>query len=111
MKTAAQNGGMAFGQEMIIYNDTIRETVRMEDKEYIYRVLCEKDGRLCVIESERKVKFDDFKKRLMDYGVSNAIYTDMGNGWNYAWYRSDGKIIILQPYKHPYCTNWITFYR
>ena len=43
--------------------------------------------------------------------VKHAIYTDMSNGWNYAWYRSETGIVEFQPYKHPYSTNWITFYK
>lgn len=112
LRNAANNGGAAFAQEMIIYNDTIRETVRPNNgKPNVFRALCEHNGKLCVIETTMSISFGDFKKILKNYGVKHAIYTDMGNGWNYAWYRSDGKLVILQPYKHPYCTNWVTFYK
>ena len=111
LRNAANNGGAAFAQEMIIYNDTIRETTREDRNCNFFRALCEHNGKLCVIETTMSISFGDFKKILKNYGVKHAIYTDMGNGWNYAWYRSETGIVELQPYKHPYCTNWITCYR
>lgn len=112
LRNAANNGGAAFAQEMIIYNDTIRETVRPNNgKPNVFRALCEYNGKLCVIESLQIIQFGDFKKKLQIYGVTHAINTDMGSGWNHAWYRSETGIVELQPYKHPYCTNWVTFYK
>ncbi len=111
MLLAAEQGGAGFSQELLILNGEIQKTNRGDNNQNIFRALCDHNGRLCVIESQRVIKFGDFKKTLKTYGVTKAIYTDMGSGWNHAWYRSDGKIIILQPYKHPYCTNWITFYK
>ena len=57
------------------------------------------------------ISFGDFKKILKSYGVTHDLYADMGCGWNHAWYRSEIGIVELQPYKHPYCTNWKTFYK
>ena len=52
------------------------------------------------------------KYSLVNIGVSEAIYLDMGTGWNYAWYRiNDETIVGLHPKVHDYCTNWITFYK
>lgn len=114
LRNAANNGGATFAQEMIIYNDTIRETVRPNNgKPNVFRALCEHSGKLCVIETTKSISFGDFKKILKNYGVKHAIYTDMGNGWNYAWYRSETGIVELQSRtkNSDYCTNWITFYR
>lgn len=75
-----------------------------------YRALCEKDGRLCVIESKDKVTLTQFRTYLRDYGVSHALYLDTGIGWNYSWYRDNsGDIHELHPYIHPFNTNWIIF--
>jgi hypothetical protein len=59
------------------------------------------------------ISFGDFKKILKNYGVKHAINTDMGKGWNYAWYRSETGIVELQSRTRnsDYCTNWITFYK
>ena len=113
LRNAANSGGAAFAQEMIIYNDTIRETAREDRNCNFFRALCEHNGKLCVIETAMSISFGDFKKILKNYGVKHAIYTDMGNGWNYAWYRSETGVVELQSRtkNSDYCTNWITFYR
>lgn len=111
MNNAAKNGGCAFGQELIIHRDTLVETVRDSANVNQFRALCSHNGNLCIIESSGDVRFGEFKKKLQTYGVSDAIYLDMGEGWNHAWYRSGGNIIELHPKKHDYCTNWIVFYK
>lgn len=111
MLLAAEQGGAGFSQELLILNGEIQKTNRGDNNQNIFRALCDHNGRLCVIESQRVIKFGDFKKTLKTYGVTKAIYTDMGSGWNHAWYRSETGIVELQSYKHPYCTNWITFYK
>lgn len=53
-----------------------------------------------------------FVKALKAYGVENALYMDMGSGWNHSFYRDNhDSIHVLFPKTHNYCTNWITFYR
>lgn len=111
LDNAAKNGGAAFAQEMIIYNRNLVPTTRKDTNMNQFRALCERKNNLCIIESAKQVSFGDFKKKLIDYDVSNAIYLDMGGGWNYAWYRDGNKIIELHPKLHDYCTNWITFYK
>lgn len=111
MKEAASHGGAGFGQEMIIYNGNTVQTVRKDSNQNQFRALCEHNKRLCVIESDTIVRFGDFKKMLVNYGVTHAIYLDMGSGWNHAWYREGDKVRELHPKTHKYCTNWITFYK
>lgn len=44
--------------------------------------------------------------------MKNALYLDMGGGWNYSWYRdSVGKAHDIHPqtYGSIYQTNWIVF--
>ena len=83
----------------------------------IYRVLCEKDGRLCIVQSKKVVSFGFFVRCLLALKVTNALYLDMGSGWNYAWYR-DVKGIRKEvfpeskkSYFYTYRTNSITFYK
>lgn len=111
MQLAAENNGAGFTQEILIYNGEIQKTDRNDTNSNIFRALCEHNGKLCVIESQKVIKFGEFKKSLKDFVVTNAIYTDMGSGWNHAWYRTSSGVVELQPYKHPYCTNWVTFYK
>lgn len=111
MDLAAQHGGCAFGQELVIHNGKLVETPRKDGNMNLFRVLCDHQGKLCIVESEGIIRFGDFKKKLLDIGISDAIYLDMGIGWNHAWYRSKGKIVELHPKFHDFCTNWITFYK
>lgn len=112
LDSAAKYGGAAFAQEMIIHKNEITSTAREDGNINTFRALCDYNNRLCIIESLNKIKFGDFKSLLKGTGVSEAIYLDMGAGWNYAWYRvNENSIIELHPKVHDYCTNWITFYR
>ena len=112
MDSAAKYGGAAFAQEMMIHNSDIKRTARGDRNNNVFRALCELNNRLCVIESLEDIRFGDFKSSLKEIGVSEAIYLDMGFGWNHAWYRANDKSIVeLHPKVHDFCTNWITFYR
>ena len=112
MDEAALAGGAAFAQELIIYNGKPVPTVRKDGNRNQFRALCDThDKKLCIIESDSIVTFGEFRKRLLLLEVSNALYLDMGSGWNYAWYRRGDSVIELHPKTHNYCTNWITFYK
>lgn len=109
---AAQNGGMGFGQEMMIHNGQRVKTIRKDSNKNEFRALCEKDGMLCIIDSKGVTAFGVFIQALLSEGVSEAIYLDMGTGWNYSWWRDQNGIAHeIHKYKIPYTTNWITFYK
>lgn len=106
-------GGMGFGQAIIIHNG---ESIRPLWREGVnqYRALCEKDGRLCIVDSRKKVEYEEFVKLLEEFAPSHALYLDMGTGWNHSWWRDEaGKVHEIHPVASysRYCTNWITFYR
>lgn len=111
LDAAASHGGAGFGQELIMHRGKSLVTARKDANRNQFRALCCHAGRLCIIESDKVVTFGDFRKALVSYGVSDAIYLDMGRGWNHAWYRDGGEVIELHPKTHNYCTNWITFYK
>ena len=111
MEIAARNGGAAFAQEMMIHRGKMVDIARKDGNTNQFRALCNQGGRLCIVESASKIAFGDFKKTLLNLGVSDALYIDMGAGWNHAWYRDKGKIVELHRKAHNYCTNWITFYK
>ncbi len=48
-----------------------------------------KDGSAAVIESRTEITFNEFGVDLVEMGVEDAVYTDMGP-WSEGWYR-DGK--------------------
>ena len=111
LDSAVTYHGAAFAQEMMIHEGKIKLTQRSDSNENVFRALCELHDSLCIIEAKSKLKFGDFKMKLKDIGVTEALYLDMGYGWNHAWYRpTDDSIVELHPKGHNYCTNWITFY-
>lgn len=113
LDSVAAAGGMGFGQAIIIHNgESIRPLWR--DGMNQYRALCEKDGRLCIVDSSDKVSYEDFVALLEAFAPTHALYMDMGAGWNHSWWRdAGGKVHEIHPVaeKSRYCTNWITFYR
>ena len=116
--TEANGYNMGFCQMLIIKDGSTRPIVaKMKNNKNIYRALCEKDGKLCIIESKKKMTYESFVKYLSGYKVTHALYLDMGFGWNYAWYRDKkGKVVVLHPESkmapsYKFRTNWITFYK
>ena len=114
----ANGYNMGFCQMLIIKDGSARPIgVKMKNSKNIYRALCEKDGKLCIIESKKKMTYEFFVKCLSGYKVTHALYLDMGYGWNYAWYRDKkGNVVVLHPESkmapsYKFRTNWITFYK
>ena len=95
--TIVEDGSM-FTQQWVIHN--------------IYRALCEKNDTLMIAQSNHRIPYYLFVKALKAYGMENALYMDMGPGWNHSFYRDNAnKLHIIFPRRHHYCTNWITFYK
>ena len=116
--TTANGWNMGFCQLLIIKDGIVRAIgSKMKNNRNIYRALCEKDGKLCIIESKKVMTYEFFVKCLCAYKVTHALYLDMGSGWNYAWYRDkEGKVKEIFPESklapnYKYRTNWITFYK
>ena len=116
--TTANGWNMGFCQLLIIHNGETRPIgSKMGNRKTVYRALCEKDGKLCIVESKKVVTYESFVTFLKAFEVKHALYLDMGSGWNYAWYRDkDGKVKELFPESksspyYKYRTNWITFYK
>ena len=113
LDSVAAAGGMGFGQAIIIHDG---ESIRPLWREGVnqYRALCEKDGRLCIVDSRDEVTYERFVALLEAFAPTHALYMDMGAGWNHSWWRdSDDKVHEIHPVdkKSRYCTNWITFYK
>lgn len=109
---AAREGGMAFAQEMMVHNGAAVPTTRPRANENIFRTLClDADGSLAFYESQGKTIFGNFIEALLSQGVREALYTDMGQGWNYCFYRTGGSGTAPK-YLHtrslPYASNFIT---
>ncbi|MCM1290809.1 MAG: hypothetical protein NC201_07640 [Prevotella sp.] len=76
----------------------------------IYRSACIlNDGNFAVIQSAKPIPFNSFIRCLTCLGVKDALYLDMGKGWNYGWYRyhTESDPIVFFDYRTPYQTNWL----
>ena len=108
LEEVAAAKGMAFTQYWVIKDGKGYNPPRQTVKQEYYRCIAQKAGRTYVIESKEVVKFDYFVKCLVERGVENALYMDMGKGWNHSFYRNEkGGAHILHPKTHEYCTNWL----
>lgn len=109
---AAKEGGMGFAQEMMIHDGANVPTTRPLGNKNVFRALClDSDNHLALYESQGIVTFGNFIDALLSQGVKEALYTDMGQGWNYCFYRmnqSDKALNYLHPTSLPYASNFIT---
>ena len=109
VRKAAEAGGSGFMQFGLIRDG---ETVMLVSRPRVrcYRTLAELNGNLCIIDSVNMIRFEDFMAELHRLGVTNALYTDMGAGWNYSWYRNAAeKVITLFSLPVPWSHNWFVF--
>ena len=111
LRTVAKEGGMGYCQSMLFHNGKRFKGCIKPDRVNRYRALCEIGGKLCIVDCARSLPFGHFLDGLEKLGVRNAMYCDMGRGWNYSWYRKDdGSVKELFPTPGKYTTNWIAFY-
>lgn len=111
---AASNGGCGFAQEMMVHNGGIVKHTRPDSNANKFRALCLINDRLAIADSKDAIKFGDFIANLLKGGATEAIYLDMGVGWNYSWYRNEnGDVCEIHPVAvaTKYATNWVTFYK
>lgn len=109
---AAQEGGMGFAQEMMIHDGAAVPTTRPLGNKNVFRSLCfDSDGTLAFYESQGNITFGNFIGALLSQGVKEALYTDMGQGWNYCFYRinnAEASPKYIHSQSLPYASNFIT---
>lgn len=116
LDSAVSHHGMGFEQVMIILNDSIiykeKDTKKFWiDKSYVYRALCEKEGKICIIQSRDEIPYAQFVNLLAECDVHNALYLDMG-GWGHSRYcDNDGIAVETTHAPTQYATNWLVFKR
>ena len=109
---AVKNGGTLFEQMMIVKNGKNSypgKPIKPQVSD-IYRSVCiMNDGNFAVIQSLDSVSLGNYISSLIKLGVSDALYLDMGRGWNYGWYRETAASdeTVLFDYRTPYQTNWL----
>jgi hypothetical protein len=108
---AAKHGGCGFSQEMMIHLGREVSHTRKSTNANEFRALCQINGQLAVVDTKGVMTFGNFIGNLLSIGATEALYLDMGTGWNYSWYRDvNGSAIEIHSLKTKYATNWITFY-
>lgn len=111
LQKASKENGMGYCQTMLFSNGQRFKGCFKPGTVNRYRAICQIGKRLCIVDCARPLPFGHFLDGLENLGVKNAIYCDMGTGWNYSWYRKDdGCVKELFPTPGKYTTNWITFY-
>ena len=112
LDSAAAHSGTGFAQEMMIHEGVQVETTRRLEDINLYRALCQVDGRLCVVDSRDPISFGSFIQLLLEAGATEALYTDMGEGWNYSWYRDKprGNATYIHSSYNVDATNWLVFF-
>ena len=79
---------MSFAQEMMIHDGKAVKTTRPLGNRNVFRALClNSDNQLALYESQGVMSFGNFIDALISEEVKEALYTDMGQGWNYCFYR------------------------
>ncbi len=109
VKKAAEQGGSGFEQFLILHNGK-RDNHNEIDEFRCYRALALVNDRVCIVDSRTQVHYDEFVQALEDAGIQDAIYCDMGSGWNHSWYRdqNDKTIdIIGKPWLFSH--SWLVF--
>ena len=106
----------AFTQELLIYKGK-RQAFKRADRLEYYRALCRIGENLCVVDGTHKHLLVSFVDLLINAGVTDALYLDMGD-WKYSWMRKypdddercKAEIIYEKPQgKEYYGSNWLVF--
>ncbi len=108
IRDAAARGGMGFQQFVVLCDGERGGHTSHEFR--CYRVLAILEGKVCVIDSRTQMHYDEFISALEALGVQNALYCDMGSGWNYSWYRGEnGQPVDIIGIPWPFSHNWLVF--
>lgn len=108
IKKACEKNGVGFEQFMIIHNG--KPATFKFTRYRCFRTMTMINGKLCIIDNKKQMFLEDFRSEVIKLGVKDAIYMDMGSGWNYSWIRNtSGKIKNMFNVPVPYSQNWIVF--
>ena len=108
VQQAAARGGTCY-QQFIVLCDGQRGG-HESDEFRCYRVLALLNNRACIIDSRTQMHYSEFIRALEDLGIRDALYCDMGSGWNYSWYRNaEGQAVDIIGTPWPFSHNWLVF--
>ena len=108
VQDAAAQGGSGYQQFVVLCDE--QRGGHESDEFRCYRVLALLNGRACVIDSRTQMHYSEFIRALENLGIRDALYCDMGSGWNYSWSRNaEGKAIDIIGTPWPFSHNWLVF--
>ncbi len=108
VRNAAEHGGTGYQQFVVLCDGERGGHTSNEFR--CYRVLAILNGKVCIIDSRTQMHYEEFITALEKLGIQDALYCDMGSGWNYSWYRSDNeKVIDIIGTPWPFSHNWLVF--
>ncbi len=108
IKKACDKNGVGFEQFMII-KDGKPATFKFT-RYRCFRTMTMINGRLCIIDNKKQMFLEDFRSEVINLGVKDAIYMDMGSGWNYSWIRNtEGNVRNMFNVPVPYSQTGIVF--
>ena len=112
LEKATLQKGMAFTQHWVIKEgEVFSPCIQPLERSEHFRSLCQKGDRYMVIANKEEMTYREYLDLLLAYGVQNALYMDMGTGWNHSFYRdADNQLHIIHPKTHSYPTNWLVVY-
>ena len=110
VREAAARGGSGYQQFIVLCDG---ERGGHQSNEFrCYRVLALLNDRACIIDSRTQMHYSEFIQALENLGIRDALYCDMGSGWNYSWYRNaEGKAVDIIGTPWPFSHNWLVFRR
>ena len=110
VREAAARGGSGYQQFIVLCGG---ERGGHQSNEFrCYRVLALLNDRACIIDSRTQMHYSEFIQALEDLDIRDALYCDMGSGWNYSWYRNaEGKAVDIIGTPWPFSHNWLVFRR
>lgn len=109
VKEAAEKGGSGY-MHFALFKDGEQMLNFSRPRPRGYRALAELNGNLCIIDAVNLMDFPEFAEKLKKLGVTNALYMDMGSGWNYSWLRlPSGEVKSLFGLPVPWSHNWLVF--
>lgn len=113
-RTQFEHAVTGFTQEMMLRRGERVKTTRPDKNVNQFRALCQTaGGRLFVADAAEPMPFGQFIQLLQQDGAYDALYMDMGPGWNYSWYReyADSTATFIHSWPLSSATNWLVFHR
>ncbi|UAM99118.1 phosphodiester glycosidase family protein [Polaribacter litorisediminis] len=114
MATSISKNHNLFQQILLVNNSNIVKCELFKDRKNTRRAIIKYgNGAIFIAETHRPVTILEFQKALVEIGVKDALYLDMGS-WSEGWYRSSSceRLRIGELFSNTSKqTNWLTFER